>query len=350
MMNKILNYLFILFVILHSINCNPHLYRRHNYHYRSPYHVSYNPYNLPKHHSTYFGVESSIYNDLDDHDSNEPVKGGVKKSTNQNPSIKTPMKVFSERKNSHLSSSLSTFQEKLTGLKRPINSIKQSQSTIQENLTPIVYPNSDLNDNTANRPSFENAESDDKKTENLFKKTSKINTKSKSTTTTTTQIPELSSTTTEKLNLEIKSTSSTTEQPTTLNSLNVIDNLEIKDVKVDSVPLNDPSNVVSKTEISKPAVEVEVAKLDVVVTRPELPEINAPLVVPIVKSDNNVANSVKPPSELIIMENSKVAETIPQIDVRKKEVSKGETNKLSVDISTENSLILENETNGPLIN
>lgn len=150
MICKFFNFCLLLFVVLHATNGAPHLYRHHSYyHHRSPYHVNYSPFSLPK--RTYsFGAESSFANDLEDTASNDQVKGGVK---NSNPNqIKTPMKLFSERKNGYqFGSSLSSLQEKFSEAKRAnAGSIKSQQSSPDS----VIYPSadSDLNEETANLP------------------------------------------------------------------------------------------------------------------------------------------------------------------------------------------------------
>lgn len=437
MINKMLSFCLLLFTVLYFVECSPHLYRRHHsyYHHRSPYHVNYRP--------VFFGVESSLYNDLEDHSSNEPVKGGIK-NTNQNPTIKTPMKLFSERKNGYLSSSLGSFQEKLSGTKLA-NPSSIKQSSIQESSSSIIYPNpdSDLNENTAHLPVLDLNE---KKIESSLKKGSKTNPKSKpsltsiqpSSTTTTTVIPikientvntvkdtavnDETNLKTNQLN-KVASSSAQDQPATTLSSLNIIDNLEIKEIKIDTVAISEPNVVkinslnespnVSKApaDVVKPeeVAETETVKLETVVVKPEevankpvdvlikevliannqevanKPESIVNNETPVAKPEVGVVDSVvKVPvieSKPIIMEDSPVEVNL--LDVRKKVVEKSpgsidqvvginaenpvssvvdqsknavnSPNKSSVDVSpvaanTENSLVLENATDSPLVN
>ena len=152
MIRNFFSFLLFLFVVLHSTQGAPHLYRRHHsyYHHRSPYHVNYSPFSLPK--RTYFGVESSAFpNDLEEPVANDQVKGGIK---NSNPTqIKTPMKLFSERKNGYqFGSSLSSLQEKFSEAKRVNPGSLKSQQISPDN--SVIYPSidSDLNEETANLP------------------------------------------------------------------------------------------------------------------------------------------------------------------------------------------------------
>ena len=376
MINKIFSFCFLLFIILDYTESTPHLYRsaHHSYyHHRSPYHVNYSPFNLPK--RQYFNVESSIYNDLDENLANEPVKGGIKNTNLKVPNqIKTPMKVFSERKNGYLSSSLSSFQENYSEAKRanPTSSIKQQQQSFNPD-SSVIYPiGSDSDDNTAALPVLDTLSDFKKKVESplsSIKKgsdTKSADTKTKISKPKITLVEPLSSTqatienpikiennikdetvaTSNESNLAIKTSqldnkstvSSTTEQPaTTLTDSNLSpsssnsktgnadSNLEIKEIKIDSIAISEADVVKLESLNESPAKidslkidsikidldvtsakpEIEAVKIDAIVIKPE--EISKPENVLLPDKQETPVVAAKP-------EESKLAESVPKVD------------------------------------
>jgi len=295
-----------------------------------------------------------LYNDLDDNSSNEPVKGGVK-SSNQNPNvlIKTPMRLFAERKNGYLASLGSTLQ-KPTDVKSAQGSIKQS--SIQENMSPIIYPSPDA-DVTADTEKSEL----DKKYPNGFKLkakgpnpliTTKITTNKKSPPNLVESNPVENNSVDTSLDVKgVKFDKS--PEPTTLNSLNVIDNLEIKEIKVDNVlssdatvklnPSADPSSDVSKVQNEPEIVKsVDIVSKEVIVNNQDsalIKEVNK-------DSEINSKPIIKEDSSLIV----------PSVLDLRKPVDQPLSVDSVVDVApvvspnTENSIIVESETRSSLVN